>query len=144
MNQLVAPTSFITSISRRRANIAVRIVFQISRIEANSSTPDITSVRTPKKLFSLLSTAIWSVGKAHLVDLGQLGERVRQRCAATRRIWSLSIGSTLKYDGTFSSERNCQRLGVAGEQLVGLRQRARSSQYSTFSISSVPGSPAPP
>ena len=48
MNQLVAPTSFITSISRRRANIAVRIVFQISRTDANSSTPDITYVRTPK------------------------------------------------------------------------------------------------
>ena len=29
MNQSVAPTSFITSISRRRANIAVRIVFQM-------------------------------------------------------------------------------------------------------------------
>ena len=30
MNQSVAPTSFITSISRRRAKIAVRIVFQMS------------------------------------------------------------------------------------------------------------------
>ena len=30
MNQFVAPTSFITSISRRRANMAVRIVFQIN------------------------------------------------------------------------------------------------------------------
>ena len=37
MNQSVAPTSFITSISRRRANIAVRIVFQISRPDANIS-----------------------------------------------------------------------------------------------------------
>ena len=36
MNQLVAPTSFITSISRRRANIAVRIVFQISPMAAIS------------------------------------------------------------------------------------------------------------
>ena len=30
MNQFVAPTSFITSISRRRANMAMRIVFRIS------------------------------------------------------------------------------------------------------------------
>ncbi len=58
MNQLVAPTSFITSISRRRANIAVRIVFQINRIEANKSTPDITYVRTPKNDLSLPSTVI--------------------------------------------------------------------------------------
>ncbi|MEZ5251328.1 MAG: hypothetical protein R2713_19550 [Ilumatobacteraceae bacterium] len=38
MNQFVAPTSFITSISRRRANIAVRIVFQMSSTAENSST----------------------------------------------------------------------------------------------------------
>ena len=43
MNQSVAPTSFITSISRLRANIAVRIVFQIRRIAAiNSVTERIT------------------------------------------------------------------------------------------------------
>ena len=35
MNQSVAPTSFITSISRRRAYIAVRIVFQINSTAAN-------------------------------------------------------------------------------------------------------------
>ena len=34
MNQLVAPTSFITSTSRRRAKIDRRIVFPISRTEA--------------------------------------------------------------------------------------------------------------
>ena len=36
MNQLVAPTSFITSISRRRANMAVRMVLRMSRVEASS------------------------------------------------------------------------------------------------------------
>jgi hypothetical protein len=36
MNQLVAPTSFITSISRRRANMAVRMVLRISRLDATS------------------------------------------------------------------------------------------------------------
>ena len=34
MNQLVAPTSFMTSTSRRRAKIDSRIVLPISRIEA--------------------------------------------------------------------------------------------------------------
>ena len=38
MNQLVAPTSFMTSISRRRANIAMRIVLRMSRHAAMSST----------------------------------------------------------------------------------------------------------
>ena len=36
MNQLVAPTSFITSISRRRANMAMRIVLRMSRMAAPS------------------------------------------------------------------------------------------------------------
>ena len=37
-NQFVAPTSFITSISRRREKIESRIVFEISRIDAITST----------------------------------------------------------------------------------------------------------
>ncbi len=37
MNQSVAPTSFITSTSRRRAKSESRIVFAISRIEAITS-----------------------------------------------------------------------------------------------------------
>ena len=37
MNQLVAPTSLITSTSRRRAKIDSRIVFATSRIEASTS-----------------------------------------------------------------------------------------------------------
>ena len=36
MNQFVAPTSFITSISRRRANAAMRIVLTMSRQAAAS------------------------------------------------------------------------------------------------------------
>ena len=36
MNQFVAPTSFITSTSRRRAKIDSRIVLPISRIDATS------------------------------------------------------------------------------------------------------------
>ena len=37
MNQFVAPTSFITSISRRRAKIDRRIVFAISSVDAVTS-----------------------------------------------------------------------------------------------------------
>ena len=57
MNQSVAPTSFITSISRRRANIAVRIVFQISRIAANSRVIDRITVYRPTKPLSLEITS---------------------------------------------------------------------------------------
>ena len=53
MNQSVAPTSFITSISRRRANIAVRIVFQISRTAANSRAIDRITVYSPTKPLQL-------------------------------------------------------------------------------------------
>ena len=38
MNQLVAPTSFITETSRRRAKIAIRIVFRINTPAESSST----------------------------------------------------------------------------------------------------------
>ena len=44
MNQFVAPTSFITSISRRRANIAVRMVFQMRPMATASKTSDMMSV----------------------------------------------------------------------------------------------------
>ena len=60
MNQSVAPTSFITSISRRRANIAVRIVFQISRIAASSSRIDRISVYRPTKFFTFVTTSMTS------------------------------------------------------------------------------------
>ena len=44
MNQLVAPTSFITSISRRRANIAIRMVLRMSMPAAPSSTAATTKM----------------------------------------------------------------------------------------------------
>ena len=42
MNQLLAPTSFITSISRRRAKIESRIVFAIRSVEATTSSTTAT------------------------------------------------------------------------------------------------------
>ena len=44
MNQFVAPTSFMTSISRRRANIAVRMVFQMRPTATTSRTIDMAVV----------------------------------------------------------------------------------------------------
>ena len=61
MNQSVAPTSFITSISRLRANIAVRIVFQISRMAANSRATDRITVYRPTNPFSReITSSCWS------------------------------------------------------------------------------------
>ena len=47
-NQFVAPTSFITSISRRRAKIESRIVFAISSVEATRSR--ITAMRKTSEM----------------------------------------------------------------------------------------------
>ena len=55
MNQFVAPTSFITSISRRRAKIERRIVFAIRSVEATTSR--MTAIRkTSEMTFAIVST----------------------------------------------------------------------------------------
>ena len=46
-NQFDAPTSFMTSISRRRANVASRIVFTIRNSDDASSTPAMHEERQP-------------------------------------------------------------------------------------------------
>ena len=47
MNQFVAPTSFITSISLRRANVATRMVLRMSMKAATSRSMDAIRKRTP-------------------------------------------------------------------------------------------------
>ena len=55
MNQFVAPTSFMTSISRRRAKIESRIVFAISSVAAITSR--ITATRkTSEMTFAIVRT----------------------------------------------------------------------------------------
>ena len=53
-NQFVAPTSFITSISRRREKIANRIVFPISSVEETSRT---ITARTKKMSITLAAVS---------------------------------------------------------------------------------------
>ena len=50
MNQLVAPTSFMTSISRRRANMAVRIVFQIRMHATRARAPGDRDEHPPQEV----------------------------------------------------------------------------------------------
>ena len=64
MNQLVAPTSFMTSISRRRANIAMRIVFRISRPAAPSRNTATSSMPTVRLDESCWTRRIVSVADA--------------------------------------------------------------------------------
>ena len=79
MNQSVAPTSFITSISRRRANIAVRIVFQISSTAANSRKPDSSEqCGTRRNSAAGRSGSIWSSANFDLVHAREFLERGRQ------------------------------------------------------------------
>ena len=47
-NQFVAPTSFITSISRRRAKIESRMVFAMSRVEETSRTTNAISTTSQR------------------------------------------------------------------------------------------------
>ncbi|CAB4871773.1 unannotated protein [freshwater metagenome] len=63
MNQFVAPTSFITSISLRLANIAVRIVFQIRPTAVPSRTIHSAVVTHRMKPDSLLMTLTYSAGE---------------------------------------------------------------------------------
>ena len=63
MNQSVAPTSFITSTSRRRAYSDSRIVLAISRIEAITSRPASSAVvsfttRVTERILSVSSSRL--------------------------------------------------------------------------------------
>ena len=59
MNQLVAPTSFITSISRRRAKIERRMVFAISSVDAVTSST--TATRKAIQITSAIVRTRWAV-----------------------------------------------------------------------------------
>ena len=63
MNQFVAPTSFITSISRRRANIATRIVLRMSMRAATRSSTAAARNRTP--ILLNVSWMRWTTSKAN-------------------------------------------------------------------------------
>ena len=58
MNQSVAPTSFITSTSRRRENSDRRIVLEISSIDANTSSAASSAIVI---LITRVADRIWSV-----------------------------------------------------------------------------------
>ena len=108
MNQFVAPTNFITSISRRRANIAVRMVFQMRPIATASSTSDMMSVTVRTKPESVEMTSNSSSASATASTPGS----VRYWSARLRtRLVSSVIGTTLNCVGIVSG---VSRLSVTG------------------------------
>ena len=133
MNQLVAPTNFITSISLRLANMAVRMVFQISSADANSSTSAITSVRGPKKLFSSPSTATASSGVFTSMTLGSWVTRSFRDFNASPLLEL--TGLSLNEDGMMSGVKASRKVSSAANTFWASAYVHASSQYSTVSIS---------
>ena len=99
MNQLVAPTSFITSISRRRANIAVRIVFQISRIDGEQQHRRRSRTCARRRTLCSLRRRVDLIGGKGDLVAPRAGPERRRGCSATAGSGVLSTGSTAKYDG---------------------------------------------
>ena len=122
MNQSVAPTSFITSISRRRANIAVRIVFQMSSPDENISAIHRPVVYVLTKPCSLLIRSSCSSASVTLYTAGNVeyfSFRLRRNTTSVP-----SVGTILNSVGIVSAREQLTRGGVAGEHAVGVVQRA--------------------
>ncbi len=63
MNQSVAPTSFMTSTSRRRANIDRRIVLAISSTDASASSPIRTAIASLSDIVPLTILSVSRLGR---------------------------------------------------------------------------------
>ena len=122
MNQSVAPTSFITSISRRLANMAVRIVFQISRIAANSRATDRITVYRPDEALEPRDHVELLVGEDDPRHVRQVAEAVAQLAQRVdvRRIGrhDLVLGRDVR------RRQQVQRRRITGEQALRLGDRA--------------------
>ena len=115
MNQSVAPTSFMTSTSRRRANSDRRIVLEISRTEASTSSAASSAMlsfttRVAERIFVVSSrrflTSSIAGSTTRALAAGRAAARARR--AACRRC--RAVGR--------DAERVGQRVGA--QQLVGL------------------------
>ena len=123
MNQSVAPTSFITSISRRLANIAVRIVFQINSTAANMSAIARPVVYEPGEALQLGDQVDLVLGELDGVHVRQI---VGTRPSRPRRVSTSvpSLGTTLNWVGMFVSSSSSRERRITGEHPVGVGERA--------------------
>ena len=105
-NQLDAPTSFITSISRRRANVARRIVFTMRNSEANSSARKI--VRKPTRIQRLVVSRSFTAFSA--VWIWSTPGRFRY-CAAICLVSEAFRGATRNDSGRSAGRDRVDQLG---------------------------------
>ncbi len=106
MNQSVAPTSFITSTSRRRENSDRRIVFEISRTDATTSS---TASRPSSSFTTRVATRIFFVSSLRFLTASIAG--------------SIVVRPPPGVDGA-SASRELQRVvRVVGRDAEGVRQR---------------------
>ena len=95
MNQFVAPTSFMTSISRRREVIAVNVVLRINSTDTMNSTTAAT--RRPKPMMLVIDSRFRSVSLAYFTSYTPgLSSNCLPSCATASAL--LSTGTT-RYEG---------------------------------------------
>ena len=110
-NQFDAPTSFITSISRRRAKVASRIVFTIRNSDDASRTPAIDDEGAAGSSGSPSSRRlIWSCGVLTSSTPGIASNR-----AATAAVSSAFVGATRNDSGSVVGGRALDERGLVGE-----------------------------
>ena len=126
MNQLVAPTNFITSISRRRANIAVLMVFQMRATATPKSTTDITMVTVRTKPDNVEMT--WNSSSASETP-STLGRP--RYCSAKLRTSAASpvSGTTLNCVGIVSGVSKLSKVGSPVKMTFASSKLAALSRY---------------
>ena len=145
MNQLVAPTSFITSISRRRANIAMRMVLKISTMAAIAARrrrwPRTMPLRKPEQPLhaSGWSSSALTTSNTPGVVLVLVAERGDRRDLGVRRARpGTTVGSTsgvtLSTISGWSLEELLELL--VGLLLVDVGRTASTSGFSSSVVSS--------
>ena len=134
MNQLVAPTSFITSTSRRRAKIDRRIVLAISAIEASTSStarPAVSPFTRPvaERILLVSSSRLRTSSMAASCGSPPVGFSALRRSAS---ILSGSSGVTRKESGSgFEPSSSAPCLKASGFLPCARRSASAFEMYST-------------
>ena len=136
INQLVAPTSFMTSISRRRANMAVLMVFQMRATATPKSTTDMTmvTVRTkPDKVEIIWNSSSASETPSTFGSPRYCSAKLRTRAA------SPVSGTTLNCVGIVSGVSKLNKVGSPVKMTLASSKLAALSRYFNFSRSMTAG-----
>ena len=90
MNQFVAPTSFMTDTSLRRAKIAIRIVLRIKTVAENNSTSANARTHDLQDAYRSIHLANLLLRRRHRIHTGLVDERRhhRQRVRRHRRAYN--------------------------------------------------------